>query len=1244
MFLVWFVAKQEIYFMNDLIKTGKKVLTFAVVLTTIVWSIGVGALALPLAANAVTSGDLIKGSGTAVYYYGADDKRYVFPYQAAYASWYGSTFTGVTTMADADLIAIPFGGNVTVRPGKLAQIVSMDSPWMVMDPKVYAVEKDNVLRWVKTADVAVAIFGATWESQIVAIPEALLTNYTIGAEINVAGDYNLATQQAVASINECKGLTGVSSGGALTVALASDTPASASVPRGAADVYFTKVNFTAGLGDVAITGLKVTRSGLGSDANLSAVKLFVDGVQKGTSQSLGSLHQATFTLTSSPISIPAGTTETVVLAADIPVTPAAYDQHILGIANVADITTTATVSGTFPINGNVMSLVNSTIGTAEVTPGPLNPTDAGNVDPDAENYRFTQIKIAAGSGEPIVINQVTAIKNGTAANSDLKNIVLYNDTTSTVLGTVDALDGNGRAVFGNLNLEVAKGAYVELSLKADMAGTGSGRSIGLDVHDGTSMAISITGKTYGFGITPTATAAFCLAGRTDYTCPRQNINQGYLTVSKSASAPATGKIPVGGTEVPLMAFDYVVAGEPVNISQTVLRYTTTTALREEVTNVTLYKADGTILAGPKDGSLTGAGTETLTFTDAYTLPVGTTVVYVKANMSSAMSDGDQVMVDMQTASITGKGANSGKTTYTTSTGTTVPPAAAITGNTMTLQGPYLTVITAAAPVAGNMVVNAQDQIFAYLDLDASAGGEDVRVTSITVTDTLGVGVDYTGINNLELWGDPDTSDSTTENVRLLTSNSTATNANTVTFTLQTPIVVGKTVASRLTLKADVVATTGTSHTFAVAAVVDFTATGKTTGKTATKAVSGLGQAQTIQASGLLKVEKASDVPSAAQLVSASTGNEVMKYKFSATYEPIDVTEFTVFCGDSQQLGTLCANRANVAKVYVYADGVLVGNSAGYTLDATGRASIVLTNGTLVIPKDSYKTITLKIDLPERAQVVTSSGALGSLVQIGIEAAVTNGTVQDLDNTWGDAAGDQDYWIVATGQSSGVTIDKDTINSGASATTGQVFASNSFSMHKGILTVSLNASSPNGTQTPGANKEVLRLNLVATGDDVVVRELELVNSGTATITGTGSLTVKSDDGATTYATVLSADANTYGGSTAPLAAQLSIGPFGCTVAAADAVGDKCAGAWAEADNLTVAAGTTKVIRIFGDTTGALSTETYQMSVSNSAANKTTTHGATYYASDSVPVGDRTGSADLLHPATKNLPLTGGSLTY
>lgn len=1235
--------------MNDLIKKGKQVFTFTVVLTTIVWSIGLGALALPLAANAVTSGDLIKGTGTAVYYYGADGKRYVFPYQASYASWYGSTFTGVQTLTDADLIAIPFGGNVTVRPGKLAQVVSMDTPWRVMDPKVYAVEKGGVLRWVKTAAVATSIFGATWESQIVAVPEALLTNFTIGAEINAAGDYNLATQQAVASINEDKGLVGVAVGG-VSLALASDTPASASVPKGAANVSFTKVNFTAGAGDVTITGLKVTRSGLGIDSNISAVKLFVDGVQKGTSQSLGSTHMATFTLTSSPIVVSANTTKAVVLAADIIAGVTAFDQHILGIANAADITTTSTISGTFPLNGNVMTLVNTSIGSATLYNGALHPTADTGVDPAAVGFRLTQVKISAGATEDLIIEQISAVKNGTAANTDVKNIELFNDTVGASLGTVAALDSTGRAVFSNLALRVTKGGNVELSVKADLAG-GSGRTLAFDLHDGTAYTMMIKGATYNSGILPTRNN-FCAVNGT---CQTQSINQGYLSVSKSALAPATGKIAVGGTGVPLMAFDFAVAGEPINVSQTILKYTTGTALREEFTNWTLYKADGTILAGPKNGANTGAGTETLTMTDAYTLPIGTTVVYAKADVSSATSAADTVFAHMDAGAITAKGANSGKTTYTTSTGTVVPPASAITGNTMTVQGPALTIITAATPIAGNLVVNAQDQAFAYFDLDASAGGEDIRVSQVVVTDTLGGGATaYTGLNNLELWGDPDNTVAPAENIRLVTSNSTATNAATVTFTFQTPIVVSKTAASRLTLKADVTTdwdtdggTTSDTHVYNVAATGDVTATGKVTGNAATKTVSGAGQAQTLRQSGTLKVEKAADMPSAVQLVSSSTGNEVMKYKFSTQYEPIDVTEMGLFCGDGSESGTACT-LGNVAKIYVYADGVLIGNTAGYSLSAAGRALVVLNSGTLVIPKDSYKTITLKIDLPDKTQVTTSSGAN---LAIGIAMLDNGGTTPNNDVDWGITGSDNDYNIVATGQASGATISKDTINQlgSDSGTNNETYGSNDFSAHKGILTVSLNASSPSGTQTPGADKEVLRLNLTATGDDVVIRELELKNGGTAVVTGTGSLTVKSDDLGTTYATLTGANCNTYSATgniclDAATAATISVGIFGCTVAGADGTGDKCAGAWTSADNLAVASGTTKVIRVYGDTTGAASTKTYQMTVGPDSANMTTVYGVTYRDSSGTDVGDRTGSASSTHPATKNLPLAGGSLTY
>ena len=79
------------------------------------WSFGFAAMGVALAAT-LSAGDLIKASGAAVYYYGDDGKRYVFPTESTYMSWYGD-FSAVKTITDAELAAIAIGGNATVRPG-----------------------------------------------------------------------------------------------------------------------------------------------------------------------------------------------------------------------------------------------------------------------------------------------------------------------------------------------------------------------------------------------------------------------------------------------------------------------------------------------------------------------------------------------------------------------------------------------------------------------------------------------------------------------------------------------------------------------------------------------------------------------------------------------------------------------------------------------------------------------------------------------------------------------------------------------------------------------------------------------------------------------------------------------------------------------------------------------------------------------------------------------------------------------
>jgi len=133
------------------------------------------------AANFV-SGDLIKGqSFSAVYFYGADGKRYVFPNEKIFYSWY-IDFSSVKTITDAELAAIALGGNATYKPGiKMVKIQT--------DPKTYAVAGNGILRWVKTEALAVSLYGADWNKKIDDISPVYFTNYTVGEAIGEISDF-----------------------------------------------------------------------------------------------------------------------------------------------------------------------------------------------------------------------------------------------------------------------------------------------------------------------------------------------------------------------------------------------------------------------------------------------------------------------------------------------------------------------------------------------------------------------------------------------------------------------------------------------------------------------------------------------------------------------------------------------------------------------------------------------------------------------------------------------------------------------------------------------------------------------------------------------------------------------------------------------------------------------------------------------------------------------------------------------
>jgi len=135
-------------------------------------------------------GDLIKASQATIYYYGSNGKRYVFPNEKTYMTWY-SDFSGVKTISDSELASISLIGNVTYKPGvKMVKITT--------DPKVYAVSAGGTLRWVQTEAIASALYGANWSAMVEDVPDSFFVNYIVGTAIESAAAFNVAEVTAAA--------------------------------------------------------------------------------------------------------------------------------------------------------------------------------------------------------------------------------------------------------------------------------------------------------------------------------------------------------------------------------------------------------------------------------------------------------------------------------------------------------------------------------------------------------------------------------------------------------------------------------------------------------------------------------------------------------------------------------------------------------------------------------------------------------------------------------------------------------------------------------------------------------------------------------------------------------------------------------------------------------------------------------------------------------------------------------------
>ncbi|TSC77787.1 MAG: hypothetical protein G01um101433_461 [Parcubacteria group bacterium Gr01-1014_33] len=887
-------------------------------------------------------------------------------------------------------------------------------------------------------------------------------------------------------------------GSGLTIAAAADQPAAALAPLGATRVPFTKFTVTASAdGDVTLKSVTVERQGLADDdAFQNVMMLDQDGFQIGTTKTLNSLHQAVL---NEAVVIKAGTTQTFMVGVTTLATAASPSNsgQVGRFSVVAADAGTAKVNASFPIVGNGMTINESlTIGTVTMARGSIDPGSSQTKEVGTTGYTFSSIRVTAGSAEKVYLKGMRWNQTGSVGKGDIANVKTYVD--STAYDATVSSDGKYYVASFNDNggkgLLIDKGFSKDLSIKGDIVG-GSNRTIDFDVAKRSD--IVVTGENYGYGIlapqtgtsNPTDdTAAFSSVEDPWYDAAQVEVSTGTMTVSTSSTVPAQN-IAINVPNQPLGAFTVDVKGEEISVGKIAFNVSLGTEGADgdvnDLTNVTLVDANGSVVAGPVDGSASdstdtaGSGDGVITFSSTVTFSTGINTYKLLGKVGTDITN--NVTIEASTTPSSDFGTVKGVTTGNT---ITPSPTTAITMSRMTVKAGALTISVSTVPIAQTVVANTKAFLFANYILDVTASGEDVRLTTIPLEYNVGAGGTAGNLTNCQLY-DGANSLTTGGNVK----NPTAV-ASSSTFTFDgSGLILTKGGSKTVALKCDVAGGTTGTYEWGLDGTVDDTAstftgaTGQTSAQTIVEVTNDSeGQLMTAASGGSLSVVLDSSSPGYKVVNAGSTNVELTRLRYTAVNEDIDVSQVAL------QLGTVASNTPID----------LVGRKV--TLwDATSGlqvAEAIFSQTTATADYATSSTITsgkfrVQVGVP---RILIVKGDIAAITAVGPLTSSGDRLIVDYDG--GNTGLTGNY---GTGISSGTTISP----SGADTAANPVRI---FKNYPKFAYVALSSSDRSLVAGTTADKRLYRFSVEAVGGEVALYKFTFgVSSSTAPAGAAGATT-------------------------------------------------------------------------------------------------------------------------------------------
>jgi len=1069
--------------MNDSLRlVGKRALTIAVAAATILWSVGLSAF-VPFTAQAYSAGDLIKGSLATVYYYGSDGSRYAFPNEKSYFTWY-TDFSGVVTISDSALAAIPLAGNIVYRPG--ANMIKIQS-----DNKSYVVTPQGQIRWVETEAAASGMYGSDWNQHIDDVPDVFFVDYTVGTSLTDAGDaFNgalvdmdgttylvwngqkrMVTDAGFSANNfqdrfvldgdgiDLAGLTtgsnvtgeesaltdsaqlGEEVTGGLSVSLASDTAASATIPASADSVPFAKFKFTASSGSANISQIILHLGGVGGVDNIDNVYLFEGATRLTDGRSVNS---STRDVTFSGLDLDMSTGETMYLTAKVDVTdfPDGGDTANLSVQSVSSIVGSATVSGSFPVTGNTMTFSETPAGTLTVEKtGSISSPTLGEegavigklrVTADDEGASVEQIAFDVDSGE------------------DHSNYMLWNG--SDELASCDEGDGLVTCVLTN-PLDLDEGDSETLELSADIGGD-SGDTIGVAIAE--EADVVAIGEDFGFNMSVDIvdyddTGSAC--GDSTDDCSFSEIQGGELTFA--FNGPSADDIQLDGDNEVLMEFALTAENfvEVKNIGVIISSNAVTTGLTNGgdaiLDDITIRKDDGSTWMGPEE--LDGGGSDFdqyIDFGDTQNMEAGESLdlmITVDVTNDDAAVD-EEVFATLDLDGSDTDGVQAEDINGDDLAADDIVPGSDIIGHDFTITEASLDVNFSTPPSDATYVKGASSVTVAGVNFTAGS------TSDVTITDTTFLAnIDGDGDESL---ADVDAGDAgdhvsscsiyDSESGSLIDGPEGLDTDDQILFeNFDWTVAGGET--GKMLLKCnfsntDVLDGDGINdlYNFNIESGDDIVAEDEdgdeVTASIGTDNTAGGVTTITIIQEGSLTATLDGGTPDSTIILGNSTGVEVATYKFDADDEAFEVQRLTLI-----NFGSSDAVAESVMLTYE--------NEAGTTVTKTGFLSggeVTFDNLDFWVPTDETVTLDVSID----TNVVSSTGAASG---------------DDIGFTL-----DVDTDFEAVGQSSGETV----------TDAGTDIDANDFTIRKTKPTITLSSGSPSGEKTPATNLEVLRFNVSA----------------------------------------------------------------------------------------------------------------------------------------------------------------------